>query len=479
MYGFIRKALAGAIAYLAIMAMVGTCLLMSNSISGIETWPNRIAAIGMSLLLIWGAWIYRYKTIRYLAAASEYLNQFSTGRWTLWMLVTGVFLRIAWVSLFHAIPASDGTTYLELAKQLSTGDGYHMGGTFAYWPPGYPLFLTVWVWLFDESRIAWILPNILLFCTTGLGVWKLGSKYLNPGATNLAVSFVAIWPGYVTLVATPEKENLLIGLIPWLIIAWLSSLRSYRIFAVIAGVMLGFMDLTQPACLLLPVVLFISGTLLQVRLYRVIQLTVLLLIGVVVVIGPWTVRNYQVLGVPILVSTNGGSGLYRANNTLATGGYTQRGEVDLSGLDEVSADREGRRLAIKWIIEHPSAFLSLAIGKQLLFLGDDAGGIYTTLRRGLVTDPMLYAIVKTLANIMWVTFWLAILSCITVCWRCSTVCDTLFITIAMVTLYFFALHSVFESNGKYHQILWPLFPFLLLSIVPSSMVNQMEPDSGP
>ncbi len=470
----ISKTIAGAIVYLSIIATIGTWLLMSNSATDTETWLNRISAVVMGAFLVWGAWTYRDQVAQNIADVCEYLKRFPSKRWALWILVLGVLLRGVWVTVFHPVPASDGATYLKLAKQLATGQQYHMAGSLAYWPPGYPLFMTPWVWLFSESRVAWILPNILLFCVSVLGVWKLGNRYLKPGVANLAVMLIAIWPGYVALVATPEKENLLIGLMPWLIIAWLYSLRSHKSYALMGGLLLGVMDLTQPACLLLPVALFISGTLLQVRLYRVFLSTTLLLIGIAIVIVPWSLRNYQVLGVPVLVSTNGGSGLYRANNPLATGGYTSRGEVELDDLDEVSSDREGKRLAIKWIKENPSKFISLAFRKQLLFLGDDAGGIYVTLKRGLHSDPKLYAASKSFANLFWVVYWLFVLACILHQWVSGITNNVLFINVAMIVLYFFTLHSVFESNGKYHEVLWPLLPLLLLSLVQPRNKKQDE-----
>ena len=474
--------IASTIIYLAVIAIMGTWLRMSISVTGSETWRHHFSSVVIAATLVWVAWRYRQKVVHRLLRICGYLANISTGWWLVGIISFGLILRIVWILIFHALPVSDGATYLMLAKQLSSGQGYHMAGTLAYWPPGYPLFLTPWVWFLGESRLAWILPNLILFCVTALGVWKLATRFLKPGAVKLAVIFITIWPGYLTLVATPEKENLLIGIMPWLIYFWLHTLSGYKTSGFITGLLLGLMALTQPAFLLLPLVLFIGGVLLRVNFNNLLVSGILLVVGMAIIIGPWTARNYDVLGIPVIVSTNGGSGLYRANNPLATGGYTDRGEIDLSGFDEVSGDREAKRLAIKWIETHPSEFISLALRKQLRFLGDDAGGIYTTLRRGLDLDPRLYFVLKTLANIIWVILWFVTLSCILYYWKSRELYNDLFIITALVILYFFTLHSVFESDGKYHQVLWPLFPLLLLSVIQSQLIKPDEvkwtPDSG-
>ena len=146
--------------------------------------------------------------------------------------------------------------------------------------------------------------------------------------------------------------------------------------------------------------------------------------------------------------------------TLRTGAYTDRGEVDLSGLDELEANRRGLALGRKWIAEHPAAFLRLAVEKQILFLGDDAQGIYATLRRGGLDVPLpTYATAKALANAFWMAVWVLI-GVATVRRLRDGVSPTTSAVILFPFIYLYLLHSVFESSSKYH---FPALAFIAIA----------------
>src|SRR5262249_8317790 len=137
-------------------------------------------------------------------------------------------------------------------------------------------------------------------------------------------------------------------------------------------------------------------------------------VAMAVVVFPWTLRNHRVFAAWVTVSTNGGDVFYRANNPLATGGYTQRGEQSLESYDELTRNGVGFRLGKRWIAEHPAKFIALAFRKQILFLGDDAQGAYETLKRGLNIGGLSYAAWKGISNLYWLLVWLLVcLTCIT------------------------------------------------------------------
>lgn len=95
-------------------------------------------------------------------------------------------------------------------------------------------------------------------------------------------------------------------------------------------------------------------------------------------------------------------------------------------------------------------------------MGDDSSGIYTTLKRGGGTDnPSTYLLAKLAANAWWLVVWLLIAAMV---WssRCHTAPYRI---ITWCWLYLFALHSVFESNGKYHiPMIWVLCVWVACAI---------------
>lgn len=360
----------------------------------------------------------------------------------------GLLLRIIWISLFPAQPASDGATYLGLAQHILSAGSYEAGGTKAYWPPGYPFFLTPWLTILP-AHYAVILSQLTLFILGCLGCYRLAYTLNGERAAQIAALLFAIWPNLVTQAGIPSKEILVIALLPW---AFFFALNNRTLSGLFSGILLGCSTLVQPSTQLLIVatallILFLRGA-------TAWKSAALLIIGAALVITPWTIRNYQTFGHFVLVSTNGGDNLYRANNPLATGAYTPVGQVDLSKLSELEIDMKSKKLAKQWIIDNPSHFLGLVVEKQILFMSEDATGVYETLKRGKASDnSLIYLILKSLSNAWWLFIW-AVIAIFIVRRKQHLFKEQI---LFWPWLYLFVIHSVFESAGKYHgPMLWVL-----------------------
>lgn len=366
-------------------------------------------------------------------------------------LAIGITLRVIWIFLFPATPSSDGASYLQLAQGLLANNHYETAGTRAYWPPGYPLFLVPWLAIFSAAT-AITISQLFLYIIGALGCYKLAEHYSGKKAALVAVLIFSTWPNLIALVGAPQKECVILALFPWITL-WI--IKPDLKIKVAAGLALGFAVLVQPSLqLLLPVAVIYP--ILANHPKRLIS-AALIALAALTCITPWTLRNFTVFDKFILVSTNGGSNLYRANNELATGGYTERGSIDLSNLDELEQDKTGKRLAVDWILSNPLSFLRLSIEKQIRFMGDDSFGIYATLKTGKGTsETSIYIFFKLLANIWWLAIWLVI--AILATQKEKSAADNLII---LFWLYLFALHSIFEADGKYHiPMLWVLIVWL-------------------
>ena len=220
---------------------------------------------------------------------------------------------------------------------------------------------------------------------------------------------------------------------------------------VFTGALLGFASLSQPSLQLFAGVLLAYDWLRSRKLFHSI-LRIAVVVGVMgAVIFPWTLRNHRVLGSWVPISTNGGDVFYRGNNPLATGGYTPRGEQDLSGLDEVARGKVGFRLGLAWIRKNPRRFLALAVRKQILFLGDDGQGAFETLKRGLDIGGFRYVLWKGGSNLYWWLLWLLVLLALAIHWDGPLLRDPLFAAVILSVLYLYGIHSIFESGAKYHE----------------------------
>jgi hypothetical protein len=83
------------------------------------------------------------------------------------------------------------------------------------------------------------------------------------------------------------------------------------------------------------------------------------LLIVAMLLAPWVVRNYVVLGAFIPLTTSSGSNLYGGNNPEADGGYVSSEPYVLPNLTEVESDRIFTERAFSWISSNPVAFAKL------------------------------------------------------------------------------------------------------------------------
>lgn len=392
----------------------------------------------------------------------------------LWAIVAiGIALRVLWIVLFPAQPGSDGAIYLLLAERIQQGGPYEIADTRAYWPVGYPLFLSGFLQVAGDSKTAYLLSNMVVFLVGVVGIYFLGRAIGGVGAGKIGAMLFAIWPNLVFSSGTPEKEMLVLALLPWALSLLISVLDSnegnWRLL--VAGLLLGMAILVQPSLQFLPLLGGVVLIALSSNKYTGLSRALLFMLGAIVVIAPWSLRNYEIFDRFVLVSTNGGDNFYRANNPLATGGYTPKGEIDLSNLDEIERDKQGRRLAIEWVKQNPSDFAKLALEKQFRFMGDDAVGVYTTLKVGKANDDSrIYAALKLAANLWWLAAWGVLVALILVISKRSTQLPTFALLPIWFWLYLYTLHSVFESAGKYHvPVLW--VPCVMIAVIATALAK--------
>ncbi|HKI06414.1 MAG TPA: glycosyltransferase family 39 protein [Thermoanaerobaculia bacterium] len=419
-----------------------------------------VAAIAMALL-----WAGRHRIAALLQAAGGRLAAIPRRRWLASVIVAGIAARIVWMLLFPAPFTSDGRSYYQLAAKLAEGQGYQTPkGELAAWPPGYPFILLAHFKLFGVGLAAVTAANLLLFAGTILVVFPLARRF-GEGTARLATLLVALWPNLIASAGVASKEMVIVFLLPATLLLYLRAAErsggSAAAMRFAAGLVLGYATLTQPGLMLIVGAFLIHEVLLRTPLLQGAGRLALLAVGMALVILPWTWRNQRVLGTPVLVSTNGGSVFYRANNPLATGGWIQHGERRLTG-DELTQDRLGYQWGKEWIRENPGQFLLLSLRKQILFLGDDATGLYE-LKRGGQVGGGFYALLKLITNAWWWGIWGLVLVAFLV--RRATSWDRRadVVLFLLTILYFWAIDSVFESGARHHMPLIGVLAILAAS----------------
>lgn len=409
-----------------------------------------LAVAALALLLLWTG---RHRITALLQAAGDRLAAIPSRRWLASVIVAGIAARIVWILLFPAPFTSDGRSYYDLAAKLAEGQTFQTPkGELAAWPPGYPFILLAHFKIFGVGLLAVTVANLLFFAGTLLVVYPLARRF-GEGTARLATLLFALWPNLIASAGVASKEMVIVFLLPATLLLYLRADERSGGSAVAlrfaAGLVLGYATLTQPGLMLILGAFLIREVLLRTPLLHAAGRLALLGLGMALVILPWTWRNQQALGAPVLVSTNGGSVFYRANNPLATGGWIQHGERRLTGHDELTQDRLGYQWGKEWIRANPGKFLLLALKKQVLFLGDDATGLYEIKRGGRIGGGV-YALLKLLTNAWWWAIWALVLVAFLV--RRATAWDRRadVVLFLLTILYFWAIDSVFESGARHH-----------------------------
>jgi 4-amino-4-deoxy-L-arabinose transferase-like glycosyltransferase len=375
------------------------------------------------------------------------------------IVVAGAIVRVMWVWVVPPVQLSDMAAYFDLATSLSQRGEYVLGDTVAFWPPGLPLTLVPTIRVLGAQPWVPVVNNLVWFVATSALLFALVRRIAGSTWAVFAVAVIAVWPNWILLSGLASKELLLATLLTAAL--WLRVSRDATLSqALLCGLLTGAMTLTQPSAMFVPAVFLITDIAAQLRMSQIVARASVLLAGMCIVVAPWTYRNYIALHEFVPVSNNGGVTMWVGNNPQATGQFVEV-PARFHRLPEVERDRAARREALDWIAANPGRFLTLAVRKQALFWGDDAKGAYESMKRPGTERDRSYAIAKAVSNAFWVLVLGALAVASLVLWRTPATAAWL-TPIVLLIAYFQSFQVVFESDGRFHTPLMPLFVVVIV-----------------
>ena len=294
-------------------------------------------------------------------------------------LCAAFLIRVVWMLLVDPKPLSDFDWYYARAIDISLGRGLQENGVpTAYWPVGYPSFLGALFAMFGSSLLVAKIANLLLYMgVIALSYWLAGRLFRSTLTARLTLLILAFYPNHIAYTSLVASESLFTFLM-LLGIALLLLPSSRLPMVILSGITFGLACLVRPQLLPVPLIAFLLIP--KGERPRPFGERLLTLAGVyailLVVLVPWTLRNYRAFGHVVLVSTNAGGNLLMGNNPWADGTYTFRPEfTQIVGTgNEYEQDRRAKSFALDYIREHPLAILKLMPLKfWYLFRGDIEG----------------------------------------------------------------------------------------------------------
>lgn len=389
------------------------------------------------------------------------------------VLIMALCLRVAYLHIagvWHAPPEYDGIEYDILATHLVSGQGFVLteGRPYGFRPPGFPFSLALLYALLGRSHLAIRLANAWLGALTCLPIYFFTKRVWRWQTGIIASLGVAAHPVLIYFTGMIYPECLMLFLVAAVFLLANHAAQSRRIGEMIPlGLVSGFLVYLRPSLLVFglgqTVWIWLSYETIKKRLLAcTILVTVILL-----VIAPWSVRNFLAFDEFVWMATEGGVTFWASNNPLATGGWVEPSPAtwlgpdpprDLRGwprLTETESEARFWAAAMDWIQGHPAEFLSLLPRKLVrawsLNFGNEARPVSLP-----AVVPMVYSLFLVVCLI---GFILSLSH-----WRDSLILYLLIVISSLITLIFYG------STRQSSILVLPLVIFAALACYKALLV---------
>ncbi len=240
------------------------------------------------------------------------------------IFLLGLGLRLDYAIRAPHDPVDDARAYARISRALSEGEGYTQGRDFTYlqsasnYQPGLPLFVTGIYEVrggVDEETARIVLA--LLSSAAIIFAFLIGRRLAGPNAGLIAAAATAAYPALLEYTGMLMTEPVGTALLSGMLLLYLRGREGTRTWPWAAtGVAIGALAMLRPEYLLFVVVL--PGLALlpwrgdpdgRRRLGR----AALMAGCALLVVLPWTVRNYVAFDRVVPISTGGGQVLYEGS----------------------------------------------------------------------------------------------------------------------------------------------------------------------
>lgn len=323
------------------------------------------------------------------------------------LVLVALLLRVgyAWVAAGPgARPYSDPADYDAVAWNLARGIGFSLNGATGPYPTAFVPPLVPWITsllyrVVGHDYFAAVLLQCVLGALLPAAVAALAAAVFGSGVARIAGWLTAVHPvllffsGYLL---TETTFTLLLVLALLASMEWVKTPRRGR--ALGAGLLWGLAALTRPTALPMPLLVAIWAWVpvgLAVLARERLRQLALLLVGLAVVVLPWTLRNAIVLHAFVSVTTGAGGALLVGNNAEVWSDPQTRGggtsplwerltRTEFRGLSEIQVDVRARADALAFLGAHVREWPAMAWAKLLRFwrISSEGGGTGSWQRSG-------------------------------------------------------------------------------------------------
>jgi 4-amino-4-deoxy-L-arabinose transferase-like glycosyltransferase len=279
------------------------------------------------------------------------------------------------------IALDDMFQYDALAESIRLGQGFTWYGGIptAARAPLYPLFLAVIYTLFGRSFTAARIAQAVLSSSLPILTYSMGRRLFGERASLLAAWVVASYPMFLLYPLGLATENLFFLLVPLTMLSLMRAAEtSNGLQYVLSGIFLGLTVLTRSVIgaflvLILPWMWYYATS-----KREAVKNWLMILLPVLVLTIPWSVRNSLLYGRPVFVESSLGFNLYLGYHPEGSGTFDSHiavaflervGAFETPGLEtEKDVDELGMREGLRFVREDPARTVGLLLSKLSHFL---------------------------------------------------------------------------------------------------------------
>jgi 4-amino-4-deoxy-L-arabinose transferase-like glycosyltransferase len=295
------------------------------------------------------------------------------------VLLVACVVRILWATQVEVVPLSDSNAYDSFARNLVRYGvfGWTASEPFAFWPPGTSFVYAAIYRLFGVEFVNIVIFNVAISAAIIVTSFRVALKFYSEKVALITAWTLALWPTLIFFTTVLASELPFLLLTTLALDVWSSSSERLVVKGAITGLLLGAAALVRPLAMALPIIFATSFWLYgrSGRFFAQLRSLVVSFVFMMIVILPWTWRNLQLYGEPVLISTNGGITLWMGNSPGTDGTYK-----DIPERVKQLPDNEQSRLlgaeALLYIRDAPIAFVTRTLYKIGKLYSNESIGIH-------------------------------------------------------------------------------------------------------
>ena len=404
--------------------------------------------------------------LKWIKKIETFLVPKNQTRFVLSIFILAFGLRLIWILSTPDVLVSDSGWYCNAAHLLASEGRYadedDQNKATAYLPIGYPLFLSMIFRLTGQSHFMGKFGQVILSLLLAYLGYRMSLKLGTRKSANLVLILTAFFPSQIFFTRLFLSEILFtfFFMLFLYLLLLLDEVKKKFILLLIAGILLGMATLTRTLTLLFPLVVLIYFIRLKQSSTKAIGRVVLIIIGMLLLLSPWMIRNKKIMSYGV-ISTNGGIDLWVGNNPFANGSFNWPSVTPFdTSSDEKSADKLGFKLGIEYIKDDPFRFILRGIKKEIFLFAGDLYPLYWDLIRTAGSRELSpYLALALISQIYYSLIFLLFLLGIFIYLFKKPAFDLRWSLLFYTLVYWCGVHFIFFGEDRFH---FPIIPIIVM-----------------